>query len=89
MEYVLGCLSKDARNPVKLGAWELRTLLECETDPDGFDRVRGCLRALQELRYHLKVAGVPNLSQDAVGPFLADVESSGAERAATRTGSSS
>lgn len=74
MEYILGCLSKDARNPVKIGAWELRTLLECETDPDGFDRVRGCLRALQELRYHLKVAGVPNLSQDAVGPFLSDVE---------------
>lgn len=74
MEYILGLLSKDARNPVKIGAWELRTLLECETDPDGFDRVRGCLRALQELRYHLKVAGVPNLSQDAVGPFLGDVE---------------
>jgi DNA-binding transcriptional regulator YiaG len=61
-------------NPLMVPAWNLRTLLECEKDPDGFRRVQGCLRALQEVRFHLKVAGVSGASHEAFGPFLGDVK---------------
>jgi hypothetical protein len=73
MDVILHDFGAIGENPLKIPAWKFRTLLECEKDPDGFRRVQGCLRALQEIRFHLKVAGVQGLSQDTSGPFLADV----------------
>ena len=66
---------------VTIPAWELRTLLECEGDPNGLQRVRGCLRALQELRYSMVAAGTGTPSR-SWGPFLASVteEKHGSER---------
>jgi DNA-binding transcriptional regulator YiaG len=73
MEYVLGAFGRDGRNPVMIPAWELRTLLECEKDPNGLQRVRGCLRALQEVRYSMKAVGTGNPFR-SWGPFLANVD---------------
>jgi hypothetical protein len=72
MEYILAVLGRDGRNPVKVPAYELKTLLKCENDPNGMQRVRGCLRALQEIRYAMKVVGggTPFRSW---GPFLGSV----------------
>jgi hypothetical protein len=60
-------------NPLRVSSWELRTLLECEKDPHGFRRVLGCLRALQEVRFRFRVAGVLGMSQDTFGSFLGTI----------------
>ena len=74
MGHILELFGAHGENPLKVPAWNFRTLLECEKDPDGFRRVQGCLRALQEVRFHLKVAGVSGASHEAFGPFLGDVK---------------
>jgi hypothetical protein len=73
MGAILYAFGARGENPLRVPAWNLRTLLECENDPHGFRRVRGCLRALQEVHFHLKVAGVPGISHEASGPFLGTV----------------
>jgi transcriptional regulator with XRE-family HTH domain len=73
MAAILTAFGAHGENPLRVPAWNLRTLLECEKDAHGFRRVRGCLRALQEIRFHLKAGGIPGLSRDAVGPFLGSV----------------
>jgi len=74
METILTTFGRDGENPVKMPSWQLRTLLQCENDPDGFRKVEGCLRALQEVRFHLQVTsgtGVP--PGKSFGPFLGQV----------------
>lgn len=73
MECILSTFGRDGRNPVEVAAWTLRTLLECEKDPNGLQRVRGCLRALQELRYSMKAVGTGTPFR-SFGPFLANVD---------------
>lgn len=60
-------------NPLRVPAWNLRTLLECENDPNGFRRVEGCLRALQEVRFFSKATKIPGISHEAFGSFLGEV----------------
>lgn len=74
MARILEVFGSKGENPLKVPAWDFRSLLECEKDPDGFRRVQGCLRALQEVRFHLKVAGVSGAAHEAFGPFLGDVK---------------
>ena len=74
MDLVLHRFGRDGENPLHLPAWELRTLLECENDTDGFRRVRGCLRALQEVRFALEARGTgAGTARRVFGPFLGEV----------------
>ena len=73
MDAVLDRFGRDGENPLRYPAWELRALLECEKDPDGFRRVRGCLRALQEVRFALEARGAGSGSFRRFGPFLGEV----------------
>jgi len=68
MEAILAAFGRVGENPLRVPAWELRTLLECEKDRNGFRRVRGCLRALQEIRFEVTLPGT-RIS----GPFLGEV----------------
>jgi len=75
MEYVLYRFGLEGENPLTVPAWQFRMLLECENDPHGIRRIRGALRSLQDLRYHLEVKGIPGVpSMIAFGPLLSDVE---------------
>jgi hypothetical protein len=44
-------------NPVCIPAHELRTVLGCEDEAHGFQRVKGALFALEFFRYHVKITG--------------------------------
>jgi hypothetical protein len=54
MDLILRSFGRDGENPLHIPAWQLRALLECENDDNGFRRVEGCLRALQEVRFHVQ-----------------------------------
>lgn len=74
MDVILHRFGRDGENPLHVPAWELRTLLECEKDEHGFRRIRGCLRALQEVRYSLDARGTGSgTSRRVFGPFLGEV----------------
>lgn len=64
-------------NPLKVPAWELRKVLNALGDSSsGHERVKGCLRALQELKFELKIAGVSSSQgggERAFGSFLETV----------------
>lgn len=72
MEYVLGLMASRRETPVKVEALDLRKLLNCEEDPNGLARVRGCLRALQELRFHVRGTGAPG-TLTVEGAFIAEL----------------
>jgi len=74
MESILYSFGAVGENPLRVPAWNFKTLLECEKDPDGFRRVMGCLRALQEVRFYTQAAKIPGLSRTSFGPFLANVK---------------
>jgi hypothetical protein len=73
MSAILLAFGRDGENPLRMPAWCLRTLLECESDPAGFRRIEGCLRALQEVRFHAQVTGDGKSGLRAFGPFLGEV----------------
>ena len=73
MDWLFKTFGARGENPLTVPAWELRSLLECERDPHGLARIEGCLRALQEVKFTLKVAGVPGESGKTFGAFLGDV----------------
>jgi DNA-binding XRE family transcriptional regulator len=74
METIARKFGAEGRNPVPMAAWELKALLACEKSEDGMERVRGCLRALQEVRFDLQATqGSGAGSFRAFGPFLAEV----------------
>ena len=73
MDYVLRVFGNSGLNPVHVPAWNLRTLLECENEPNGHARVEGCLEALRRLDFHFRSAGIPGQSGRAFGSFLSDV----------------
>lgn len=64
---------RNGTNPVVMPVYELKTLLECHGADDAMDRIRGCLRALQEVRYFIRVTGGSGPAYHAFGPFLAGV----------------
>lgn len=64
---------RNGTNPVTMPVYELKTLLECHGADDAMDRIRGCLRALQEVRYSIRVTGGSGPAYHAFGPFLAGV----------------
>lgn len=68
MGYVLNVFARDGTNPVRIPAHELRILLENEKAEDGMARIRGGLRALQELRFSAKGPGM-----QVFGPLLGSV----------------
>lgn len=54
---------------------ELRSsVCKCQVLFYGFRRVLGCLHALQEVRYNIKAAKIPGVSQETFGPFLGSVK---------------
>jgi hypothetical protein len=78
LEAVLCAFGRDGENPLLFPAWQLKDLLECEKDPDGFRKIRGCLMALQELRFQIHSSGCtsrPNMHLS--GPFLSQVAYAG------------
>ena len=78
MDYVLRRFGMIGENPVHVPASEFRVLLECKQDDHGHGRVNGALRALQELRFDMKAAGVgPGVSGHAFGGLVSDVRYKG------------
>ena len=74
MEMILCAFGRDGVNPLLVPAWQLRNLLECETDPDGFRKLRGCLMALQEVRFCIHASGATSRpSTSSLGSFLSQV----------------
>lgn len=73
MEYLLRKFGHEGLNPLHVPAWELRHLLHCEADEHGHRRVKGCLVALQELRFHLARTG-DDLRENTFGAFLYEVK---------------
>jgi hypothetical protein len=75
MGAILSAFGAVGENPLRVPAWNLRKLLECEKDPDGFRRVRGCLRALQEVRFTSKASKIPGFSsREKEGHFISGLE---------------
>lgn len=75
MDLILRTFGRDGQNPLHIPAWQLRALLECESDDHGFTRVEGCLRALQEVRFHVKAdRNGPGGKAESFGPFIGDVK---------------
>ncbi len=75
MDLILRSFGRDGENPLHVPAWQLRALLECENDDDGFRRVAGCLRALQEVRFHVQTdKSGPGAAAESFGPFIGDVK---------------
>jgi hypothetical protein len=75
MDLILRTFGRDGQNPLHIPAWQLRALLECESDDHGSTRVEGCLRALQEVRFHLKAdRNGPGGKAESFGPFIGDVK---------------
>jgi DNA-binding transcriptional regulator YiaG len=70
MDLILHKFGAVGENPLKVYVWELKSLLLCENDPHGFRRIKGALRALEELRFNLKASGVHGLSNEISGPFI-------------------
>ena len=73
MEYLLRKFGHEGVNPLHVPAWELRHLLHCEADEHGHRRVKGCLVALQELRFHLARTG-DDRRENTFGAFLYEVK---------------
>ena len=69
MESILLAFGRTGENPLPVPAWNFYTLLECEQDPHRFRRVRGCLRALQEIRFEVGLPTGATIS----GAFLSEV----------------
>lgn len=75
MDLILRSFGRDGENPLHIPAWQLRALLECENDDNGFRRVEGCLRALQEVRFHVQTDNNgPGATAESFGPFIGDVK---------------
>lgn len=75
MDLILRTFGRNGENPLHVPAWQLRSLLECENENDGFRRVEGCLRALQEVRFsmHSESKGL-GATVESFGPFIGDVK---------------
>lgn len=73
MEYLLRKFGHEGVNPLHVPAWQLRYLLHCEADEHGHRRVKGCLQALQELRFHLARTG-DGRRENTWGSFLYEVK---------------
>ncbi len=75
MDAVLCAFGQDGKNPLLIPAWRLRNLLKCEQDPEGFKKIRGCLMALQEIRFSIRASGTAaRPSIHTFAPFLSQVE---------------
>jgi DNA-binding transcriptional regulator YiaG len=70
MDLILHRFGHLGENPVRLHVWELKSILKCESDSHRFRRIRGAIRALQELRFSLKVTREKGLPQEIEGPFI-------------------
>ena len=58
MEHIAGKFGAEGRNPVHFSAAELRdAVLKCGGSPDGLARVKGCLRALEEITFKMELRG--------------------------------
>jgi len=70
MEYALGRLGCDGRNPIEVPAYDFRHLLGLETARDAMARIDGCLLALEELHFEVHSKAGAGRTGKAGGRFL-------------------
>lgn len=70
MDLILHDFGHRGDNPLQIPVWKLKSILKCESDSHGYRRIRGAIRALQELRFNLKVTREKGLPQEIEGPFI-------------------